>query len=78
MPKQRRVKKPDSAPPTTAHALPMELHVGGRLADETGEWEIISRPYTTNAGRTPAFAFGGSASPMSPRSGSGVRTSASA
>src|SRR4029453_2168046 len=28
-------------------------------------------------GRTPAFAFGGSASPMSPRFGSGARTSAS-
>jgi hypothetical protein len=29
----------------------MELQVGDRLADEAGEWEIIGRPYTTNAGR---------------------------
>jgi hypothetical protein len=29
----------------------MELQVGDRLADETGEWEIISRPYTSSAGK---------------------------
>jgi hypothetical protein len=29
----------------------MELQVGDRLADETGEWEIISRPYTSAAGK---------------------------
>jgi uncharacterized protein YoaH (UPF0181 family) len=29
----------------------MELQVGDRLTDETGEWEIIGRPYTTNAGK---------------------------
>jgi hypothetical protein len=28
----------------------MELRIGDRLTDETGEWEIIGRPYTTNAG----------------------------
>ena len=27
----------------------MELRVGDRLTDETGEWEVIGRPYTTNA-----------------------------
>ena len=27
------------------------LQVGDRLADETGEWEVIGRPYTTNAGK---------------------------
>ena len=27
----------------------MELHIGDRLTDETGEYEIIGRPYTTNA-----------------------------
>jgi hypothetical protein len=25
----------------------MELRVGDRLADETGEWEVIGPPYTT-------------------------------
>jgi hypothetical protein len=29
----------------------MELHVGDRLTDETGEWEVVGRPYTTNAGK---------------------------
>ena len=29
--------------------LPMELQAGDRLTHETGEWEIIGRPYTTNA-----------------------------
>jgi hypothetical protein len=25
--------------------------VGDRLADETGEWEVIARPYTTAGGK---------------------------
>jgi hypothetical protein len=29
----------------------MELRIGDRLTDETGEWEIISRPYTTAGGK---------------------------
>jgi hypothetical protein len=29
----------------------MELRIGDRLTDETSEWEIIGRPYTTNAGK---------------------------
>jgi hypothetical protein len=29
----------------------MELQVGDRLVDETGEWEVVGRPYTTNAGK---------------------------
>jgi len=31
--------------------LPMELRVGDRLTDETGEWEVIGQPYTTAGGR---------------------------
>jgi hypothetical protein len=31
--------------------LPMQLQVGDRLAHETGEWEVVGRPYTTNAGK---------------------------
>lgn len=27
----------------------MELQIGDRLTDETGEWEIASRPYTSKA-----------------------------
>jgi hypothetical protein len=29
----------------------MQLRIGDRLTAETGEWEIIGRPYTTNAGK---------------------------
>src|SRR5512138_1589961 len=31
--------------------LPMDLQVGDRIEDETGEYEIIGRPYTTNMGK---------------------------
>jgi hypothetical protein len=31
--------------------LSMELQRGDRFADETGEWEIISRPYVSAGGR---------------------------
>jgi hypothetical protein len=29
----------------------MELRVSDRLADATGEWEVIGQPYTTAGGR---------------------------
>jgi len=29
----------------------MLLRIGDRLTDETGEYEIAGRPYTTNAGK---------------------------
>jgi hypothetical protein len=29
----------------------MQLQVGARLADQTGEWEVASRAYVTNAGK---------------------------
>jgi hypothetical protein len=32
-------------------ALPMELRIGDRLVDETGEWEVVARPYTTAGGK---------------------------
>jgi len=37
--------------PAERRVLPMELQVGDRLADETGEWEVIGRPFTTAAGK---------------------------
>ena len=42
-------KKPNSAKPPALHVLPMMLRIGDRLADETGEYEVLNRPYTTNA-----------------------------
>ena len=50
MPK-RREKQPKSAPSSVARVLPMLLRIGDRLTDETGNYEIIGRPYTTNAGK---------------------------
>jgi hypothetical protein len=46
MKKARPVKK--SEPSGT---LPMDLRVGDRLGDKTGEWEVIGLPYTTTGGR---------------------------
>jgi hypothetical protein len=31
--------------------LSMELQSGDRITDETGEWEIISRPYVSAGGK---------------------------
>ena len=31
--------------------LPMELQVGDRFAHETGEWEVVGRPFTTAGGK---------------------------
>jgi hypothetical protein len=40
-----------SAASPAIRVLPMELQLGDRLTDETGEWEIVGRPYTSNAGK---------------------------
>jgi hypothetical protein len=29
----------------------MQIRVGDRLTDETGEWEVIGQPYTTRMGK---------------------------
>jgi len=42
---------PPPDPPGTARVLPMLLRIGDQLTEETGEYEVISRPYTTNAGK---------------------------
>ena len=51
MARPRPTKKSEPATPTERRVLPMELRIGDRLADETGEWEIIARPYTTAGGK---------------------------
>ena len=35
-----------------ARVYPNDLQLGDRMADETGEWEVIGRPFTTAAGKT--------------------------
>jgi len=42
---------PPPDPPGTTRLLPMLLRIGDRLSDETGEYEIIGRPYTTQMGK---------------------------
>jgi hypothetical protein len=51
MARPRPEKKPETPQPPALRVLPMQLQIGDRLADETGEWEVIDRPYTTNAGK---------------------------
>jgi hypothetical protein len=51
MPRPRPEKKREPALPAEHRVLPMELQVGDRLTDETGEWEVIGQPYTTAGGR---------------------------
>ncbi len=47
----RSEKKPKAAASTPIWILPMELQVGDRLTDETGDWAVIGRPYTTAGGK---------------------------
>jgi hypothetical protein len=49
MAKPRPEKKRQEAPGQSAEqrVLSMQLQVGDRLVDETGPWEVASRPYTT-------------------------------
>jgi hypothetical protein len=51
MAKARAEKKREPQAAAGTKILPMELQVGDRLADETGEWEVIARPYTTAGGK---------------------------
>jgi hypothetical protein len=41
-----------SATQSSTRVLRMQLRVGDRLTDETGEYEVIGRPYTTGGGKT--------------------------
>jgi hypothetical protein len=49
---RRPAKKADPAKPPELRLLPMQLQIVDRLRDETGEYEVIGRPYTTAAGKT--------------------------
>ena len=51
MARPRPEKKDQPRTPAERRVLPMELPIGDRLVDETGEWKVIGRPYTTNAGK---------------------------
>jgi hypothetical protein len=44
-------KKSEPRESAERRVLPMQLQVGDRLTDETGDWEVIGRPYTTAGGK---------------------------
>lgn len=39
------------APGSAVRLLPMQLQIGDRLSDETGEWEVVTRPHATAGGK---------------------------
>jgi hypothetical protein len=51
-PPEHGVREPAAPPNKTARLLPTKLQVGDRLADETGDYEVIGRPYTTAGGKS--------------------------
>jgi hypothetical protein len=73
-PRSAKKREPQSAGDTKI--LPMDLRVGDRLADETGEWEVIAPPYTTAGSSTPESRK--STSPPVGKYGVGTPSSASA
>ena len=42
---------PPPEPPFTARAFPMQLQVGDKLTDETGQWGVVGRPRTTGGSK---------------------------
>ena len=51
MAKPKPEKKPATQAPATKRILPMDLQLGDHITDETGEYEVVGRPYTTAAGK---------------------------
>ncbi len=49
MAKPKKKRAPQAAADTKI--LPMELRPGDRIADETGEWEVIGLPYSAAGGK---------------------------
>jgi hypothetical protein len=50
--KQRQFPEKEPQPSAEQRVLPMQLKVGDRIVDATGEYEVIGRPYNTVAGKT--------------------------
>ncbi len=42
---------PPPESPGTTRVLPMQLQIGDRMTDSTGEWEVVGRPYMTSGGK---------------------------
>jgi len=55
---------PPPEPPGTTRVFPMQLQVGDKLSDETGQWEVVGRPHTTGGeARRPTHACNEPTSP---------------
>ena len=54
---------PPPEPPGTARVLPMQLQIGDRITDSTGEWEVVGGPTPPQAARTLTFASSGWTNP---------------
>jgi hypothetical protein len=52
--------------------LPMQLQIGDRYTDETGEWEILSQPFTLAARRSFMLGCRRLESLRSPQGGAGA------
>jgi len=51
-PKPKKKADPQPPPqPSMYRVLPIQLKPGDRLADESGEWEVLGRPYSTAGGK---------------------------
>ena len=44
-------KRPEKDTPSV-RVLPMQLRLGDQLTDETGDYEVIGKPYMTAGGKT--------------------------
>jgi hypothetical protein len=51
MTRTRPEKKREPQAAADTKTLPMDLRIGDQLTDETGDWEVIDRPYTTAGGK---------------------------
>jgi hypothetical protein len=47
----RLPRMPPPEPRGTTRVLPMQLQIGDRMTDSTGEWEVAGRPFTTAGGK---------------------------
>ena len=54
MARPRPEKKRKRAQPATRRVLPMELRIGDRLIDKSGEWEVIGPLYRSPGGKNAA------------------------
>src|SRR2546422_7753410 len=63
---------PEPAPPTTSTVLPMQLRVGDRFGDETGQWKSSARRIARGAERSCTRASRGSTNPPAERCEAGT------